>query len=74
LLASFLEKLKDDGVYTNDCDSNIAADVIYNVHNARFLEFIIDLTRTESQRGMLTRRDLAYVIGQTDAAGYATRL
>jgi len=47
-----------------DCDCQTAAAVLYNVHNARFLEFIIDRTRTREARDRLTRRDLAFVLGR----------
>lgn len=47
-----------------DCDCQTAAEVLYNVHNARFLEFIIDRTRTREARDRLTRRDLAFVLGR----------
>jgi len=47
-----------------DCDCQTAPAVLYNVHNARFLEFIIDRTRTREARDRLTRRDLAFVLGR----------
>lgn len=68
LLSRFLEGLKDSDDVTKACDCRTAADVLYNVHNARFLEYIIDRTRTASQRDILTRRDLAFVMGRVDAA------
>jgi len=68
LLAEFLEGLKHSEGVTKSCDCRTAADVLYNVHNARFLEYIIDRTRTASQRDILTRRDLAFVMDRVDVA------
>lgn len=68
LLASFLEGLKDSADVIKSCDCATAAEVLYNVHNARFLEYIIDRTRTASQRDILTRRDLGFVMGRVDVA------
>lgn len=68
LLAQFLEGLKDSEIVTKSCDCHTAADVLYNTHNTRFLEYIADRTRTASQRDILTRRDLAFVMGRVDAA------
>lgn len=67
-LARFLEGLKDNESVIKSCDCRTAADVLYTVHNARFLEYIIDRTRTASQRDILTRRDLAFVMGRVDIA------
>lgn len=74
LLASFLEGLKDNADVIKSCDCRTAADVLYNVHNARFLEYIIDRTRTASQRDILTRRDLAFVMGRVDGVEAARLL
>lgn len=74
LLGHFLEGLKDSDGVTKSCDCRTAADVLYNVHNARFLEYIIDRTRTASQRDILTRRDLAFVMGRVDAVEAARLL
>lgn len=66
LLATFLEGLKgkNQSQVVKSCDCATAAEVLYNVHNARFLEYIIDRTRSASQRDVLTRRDLAFVMGR----------
>ncbi len=64
MLAGFLEKLREDGIYLNREDISTAAEVIYNLHNARFQEYIIDSSRTETERDRLTRRDLAYTVNQ----------
>lgn len=40
------------------------AAVLYNLHNARFLEYIMDRTRSASRRDFLTRRDMAFALGQ----------
>ncbi|MDH5424560.1 MAG: TetR/AcrR family transcriptional regulator [Gammaproteobacteria bacterium] len=66
LLFRFLENLKNNAILSTCCDCKAAADVLYNVHNARFLEYIIDRTRTESQRDILTQRDLAFVMKSLD--------
>jgi len=60
-LERFLKRFK---TLSADCDCQTAAEVLYNVHNARFLEFIIDRTRTREARDRLTRRDLAFVLGR----------
>jgi len=63
-LERFLSSLQSIDTITKDCDCNTAAEVLYNVHNARFLEFIIDRTRTADARDRLTRRDLPFVLGR----------
>ena len=62
-LERFLKRFE---TLAQDCDCQTAAEVLYNVHNARFLEFIIDRTRTREERDRLTRRDLEFVLGQLD--------
>lgn len=56
--------LKRFHTLAHECDCQTAAEVLYNVHNARFLEFIIDRTRTREARDRLTRRDLEFVLGR----------
>lgn len=63
LLGTFLDSLRKRKLTIKDCDCSAAAEVFYNLHNARFLEFIIDHNRTVEQREALTRRDLSFVMG-----------
>lgn len=63
-LERFLQNFKAIDALPSSCDCRIAAEVLYNVHNARFLEFIIDRTCTTSECDSLTRRDLGFVLGQ----------
>jgi len=63
-LERFLQTFKNLAALTRSCDCRTVAEVLYNVHNARFLEFIIDRTRSEAERDRLTQRDLAFALGQ----------
>ncbi|MDH5488401.1 MAG: TetR/AcrR family transcriptional regulator [Rhodospirillaceae bacterium] len=67
VLVEMLEKLlstfTQNGLVSFKCDCLVAAEVLYNVHNARFIEFIIDQTISIEQRDENTRRDLSFVLG-----------
>lgn len=62
LLAQMLERLKQKNLLTPDCDTAIAASVIYNVHNARFIEFASDPDVTRDAIDALVRQDLRFIV------------
>jgi len=69
-LERFLQTFQARDVLPGACDCKTAAEVLYNVHNARFLDFIIDRTCTTNERDRLTRRDLGFVLGQIGSAAF----
>ncbi|MFC6669260.1 TetR/AcrR family transcriptional regulator [Marinobacterium aestuariivivens] len=66
LLAALLEDLDHRFDRLQSDDHLTAAEVLYNVHNARFMEYIIDPACSESRRDSLTRRDIAFVMAQLE--------
>lgn len=61
LLAKLLDRLKTRGLVVSDCDCETAATVIYNVHNARFIEFASDPGILRSEIDQRTNQDLQFV-------------
>ena len=62
LLAQLLLRLKQKHLVAPDCDTEIAASVIYNVHNARFIEFASDPEITRDAIDVLVRQDLCFIV------------
>jgi AcrR family transcriptional regulator len=62
LLAQLLLRLKQKYLVALDCDTAIAARVIYNVHNARFIEFASDPNLTRDAIDALVRQDLRFIV------------
>ena len=64
LLSLLLARLKGAGRLVADCDETIAATVLYNVHNARFMEYAADpeLSRERVQR--LVEQDLRFIVAR----------
>jgi AcrR family transcriptional regulator len=64
LLVELLERLKSEGLLAKDCDCSIAGQVIYSIHNARFVEFVMDAEMTRSQAEMLVSRDIEFLMNR----------
>jgi AcrR family transcriptional regulator len=62
LLAQLLLRLKQKHLVSPDYDTVIAASVIYNVHNARFIQFASDPEITRDAIDALVRQDLRFII------------
>ncbi len=62
LLAQLLDILKNGNLINTDFDSQVAATVIYNVHNARFTEFAANSEMTRSQTNQLIKNDLGFIV------------
>lgn len=62
LLADLLEKLKNSGLIAKDCDCGTAATVIYNAHNARFIEYAADPHISRGQIDERITRDLGFIV------------
>jgi AcrR family transcriptional regulator len=62
LLAQLLLRLKQKNFVSPDYDTAIAASVIYNVHNARFIQFASDPEITRDAIDALVRQDLRFII------------
>lgn len=72
MLAELLRRLKMRGLVVSDCDCETAAAVIYNVHNARFIEFASDPGIQRSEIDQRTCKDIQFVaitISPTQIAG-----
>lgn len=65
MLAGLLEILRDRGHLPADYPSGIAAGVLYNLHNARFIDFMSDDEMSLEEFDHLVRADIAYAMGQT---------
>jgi AcrR family transcriptional regulator len=62
LLAQLLLQLQQKHLVAPDCDTAIAASVIYNVHNARFIEFASDPEITRDAIDVLVSQDLRFIV------------
>ena len=62
LLSQLLLQLKQKHLVDPDCDTAIAASVIYNVHNARFIQFASDPEITRDAIDTLVRQDLHFIV------------
>lgn len=62
LLAQLLDRLKEQYLVVPGCDTKTAATVIYNVHNARFIEYASDPGISREDIDALTAKDLAFVV------------
>jgi AcrR family transcriptional regulator len=62
LLAQLLLRLKQKHLVSPDFDTAIAASVIYNVHNARFIRFASDPEITRDAIDALVGQDLCFIV------------
>jgi len=62
LLIRLLERLRGEGLLAPDLDCTIAGEVTYSAHNARFVEFVMDPTKTRDQIDALVSRDLEFLV------------
>jgi len=62
LLAAMFAQQQASGRIAADCDCGALAEVVYNVHHARFIRFASEETMAEEVRDALVRRDLALVM------------
>ena len=62
LLSQLLLQLKQKHLVAPDCDTAIAASVIYNVHNARFIQFASDPEITRDAIDVLVSQDLRFIV------------
>ena len=62
LLAELLEAFKDRGALSGDFDSQIAAHVLYNIHNARFVQFMSNDSAEITDLYDAIRRDMAFAL------------
>lgn len=67
LLIRLLQRLKAEGLIADDCDCTTAGEVVYSVHNARFVEFVMDATMTRKQAETLVSRDLHFLVSRLSA-------
>jgi AcrR family transcriptional regulator len=65
MLASLLEILKDRDRLQQDYPCAVAAGVLYNLHNARFIKFMSDDKMSIKTFDELVRADIAYAMTQT---------
>ena len=61
LLSSLLDRLKADGLLHPACDSSMAASVIYNIHNARFIEYAANIAIPRDEIEAVIRKELSFV-------------
>lgn len=64
MLASLLDILRDRGHLTADYPSGVPAGVLYNLHNARFIEFMSDDEMPLETFDELVRADIAYAMSE----------
>lgn len=62
LLGRLLDGLKDRGVLPQNYPCATAASVLYNLHNARFIEFMSDDEMSPEAFDDLVRQDIAYAM------------
>lgn len=62
LLAKLLDQLKKSGLVADGCDTATAATVIYQVHNARFMEFASAPGVSRSEIDGHTSKDIEFVV------------
>ncbi|WP_282609729.1 TetR/AcrR family transcriptional regulator [Pelagibius sp. Alg239-R121] len=62
LLFLLLERQKTGSLIVPDCETMIAAQVLYNVHNARFIQFASDTTIEREIMDKLVSRDLKFIL------------
>ena len=62
LLVQLLLRLKQKHLVAPDCETAIVANVICNVHNARFIEFASDPEVTRDAIDALVRQDLRFIV------------
>ena len=69
LLAELLETFKRDGALAADFDSQTAGHVLYNIHNARFVQFMSDDSATIADLYGAVHSDMVFTLSnRTDAA------
>jgi len=61
LLKQLLEQLKKRSLIIDSCDTSTSATVIYNIHNARFIEFASDPDLSRKEIDVLTSQDLRFI-------------
>jgi AcrR family transcriptional regulator len=61
LLSLLLDRLKTDGLLDRGVDSALAANVIYNVHNARFIEYAANSDIARSEIEAVIRNEMKFV-------------
>lgn len=71
MLASLLDILKDRGHLPAACPCAVAAGVLYNLHNARFVEFMSDDEMPLETFDDLVRKDIAYAMKDAVSAASA---
>lgn len=64
LLAKLIDQLKKSGLIDAHCNSQIAATVIYNVQNARFIEYASNLSIKREEIGVIVKGDLEFILGR----------
>ncbi len=68
LMIRLLDQRKADGRLDRRCDCAIAGEVLYNLHHARFVQFMADSGIDRERIEALTRRDLTFVVERYRAA------
>ncbi|MEQ8665453.1 MAG: TetR/AcrR family transcriptional regulator [Rhodospirillales bacterium] len=63
-LRQLLKTLNDEDIIVRECDWDTAADVLYNIHNARFVEYASDPEYSRDKIDALVQRDLSFVVNQ----------
>lgn len=69
LMSLLLARLKARGRIDADCDEEVAARVLYNVHNAHFMEYAADPALSRQEIGVLVEADLRFVVERLAAPG-----
>ena len=62
LLARLIDQLKQRKLIDAGCDARTAAAVIYNVHNARFIEYASNRNITREEVGAIVKNDLEFIL------------
>jgi len=68
-LALLLARLKGAGQLQADCDESVAAEVLYNIHNARFVQYAADPKLSRERVKALVARDLRFVLARLLRSG-----
>ena len=68
LLAELLETFKADGALAADFDCQVGGHVLYNIHNARFIQFMSNDSAEISDLYDAVHRDMAFTLRNSAAA------
>ena len=67
LLAALLESFKADGALASDFDCQVGGHVLYNIHNARFVQFMSNDSAEITDLYDIVQRDMAFTLHNSAA-------